>query len=368
MGAIAGSAAVSFTAARRSTSRRAARRSLAWCILMASLMACLGATGPLAHCQEDRVVVQSGTGPQQVSWSGRIVDYNGRELVLERPSGQLQRFRADQVVAIQTTWPDTYQVADERAAAGDWAAAAPVWRQTLDRETRPWARRLLAARLVRAYYESGQFDAAAELFAALVQEDPYPPFYADWPLPWGETPGVTSLQTKALDWITRPQPALQLVGAAWLIGSPERHRAQQVLAALVAKSEHPLVAALARCQLWRLAAAGGPAPGDRQQAEVIIRQLPEAVRAGPYFVLGQWCQQQNDRDGAMLAWLRVAILYPDRPRLASEALWRAAVLTQQSDAARAAALYAELAERFASTPLAAEARRRAEALSTAESR
>ncbi len=317
--------------------------------------------GALLQAQQDMVLVSNDQSRPPVRWSGHIVDFTGRELILERSPGRVQRLDPLEILEFHTAWPETYRRATERAAAGDWSAALASWRQALDQELRPWAKRLVVLRMVRAHYELGQFDAAGELFAALVEQDPYPPYFADWPIPWGENPRIAPLERKAMTWTQGRFAAVRLLGAAWLIGTDRHSHAQSVLAELT-NDAHLTVRTWAQCQLWRSTSIHTSSRVDRDQCEALIRELPESLQAGPYFVLGQLCQEESDPQGAMLAYLRVAIVHADRQRLASEALWRAAVELQKTNPQQAAVLYAEFAKKFSQTALAEEARRRAAAL------
>ena len=65
--------------------------------------------------------------------------------------------------------------------------------------------------------------------------------------------------------------------------------------------------------------------------------MPDSLRAGPYFLLGQGLARHNDPLGAALAFLRIPILHPNRQVLVPDALWRAGQCLeaggQQQDAA-----------------------------------
>ena len=91
--------------------------------------------------------------------------------------------------------------------------------------------------------------------------------------------------------------------------------------------------------------------------------MPAAVRAGPFFVLGQTLLRMREFDEAALALLRIPILFPGEHELSADALLAAArALQQQQQLEEAAGLYREVVARFADTPAKGEAERQLQQL------
>ena len=115
---------------------------------------------------------------------------------------------------------------------------------------------------------------------------------------------------------------------------------------------------MAQAQIWRaqVTVADASQLAGWQQA---IAQMPEAVRAGPYFLLGQAWARQGQSDKAALALLRVPLVYPENRALAARSLLEAGrCLADAGRRDEAAGLYREALEKYPETSAAADARTR----------
>jgi tetratricopeptide (TPR) repeat protein len=316
------------------------------------LLVFLSSAGDLGA--EDVVTVRN-VGSQQVHrLRGEVVDYTGKELTLRRQERE-ERIPAERVVDVETTWSEPQRQAQARTDQGALAEAVPLWRDALQQESRAWVRRLILARLARCYFELGQFDLAGDMFQALVQSDPQTPYLDAMPIVWGEIGCPPSLESRARRWTESALSPVQLMGAAWLVASSGASDAQMVLSRLT-RDPDPRVAWLATVQLWRTELRSRSASESISQWESSIERMPVSLRAGPYFVLGQAYQWNNDSRAAVLAYLRVPILYPEQRRLASHALWSAATILEKSDSESARMLLREIVERYPETTNAQQAR------------
>ena len=90
---------------------------------------------------EDAIYLVSPKNPHaRTKLVGRIVEYTGRELVLETGTGE-KRYAADQVIDVDSQWSPAQQAADERFAARDYAAALSKYEEALRGEKRRWVER-----------------------------------------------------------------------------------------------------------------------------------------------------------------------------------------------------------------------------------
>jgi TolA-binding protein len=90
-----------------------------------------------------------------------------------------------------------------------------------------------------------------------------------------------------------------------------------------------------------------------------LEKMPDALRGGPYYVLGAALSAKHQPARAALAYLRVPILYPADRALAGRALLdggRELEKIGQKD--EAASLYREVVDTHSQTPLATEAQQR----------
>ena len=123
-------------------------------------------------CAEDAVYLSSPANPQgRTKVTGRVLDYNGRELVLQTSGGE-KRYPAEQVAQVDSDYSPTQLAADERYSEFDFAAALPAYEQALRGEKRRWVQRKILARIIWCLRNLDQYRRAGELFLALVRDDP----------------------------------------------------------------------------------------------------------------------------------------------------------------------------------------------------
>jgi tetratricopeptide (TPR) repeat protein len=313
-----------------------------------------------AAAQDTVHVSRDRSSGGHVQWTGRVLDYTGIELRLKLSSGQEQRFPAGQVVRIETQYTPRQVEADARFARREFRSALDLYAEARATEPREWVRRQITARMVWCYCALGQLEPACREFLVLILSDPTTPYLACIPLAWAPSQASPTLERSAREWLAREElPAAVLLGASHLMSSRLRLEALDRLKRLCAGSgsDEP-VALLALAQTWRAAVA----TADQKQLLAwrdTIERMPEPLRAGPYYVLGQGWAQRQAWDRAALAWLRVPILYPEHRLLAAQALLDAARAMERLDRSeQAAGLYGELVNDYPETPSAAEARAR----------
>lgn len=263
----------------------------------------------------------------------------------------------------QSTRPSA--AADEAFSQARYQQALELYRQAINAETRLPYRRQLIARAVLCYQALDQEDMAGETFLLLVRDDPRTPFFGHIPLAWLPAVPRPPLERAARAWLARDDlPAAVLLGASHLLAGPDRALALDRLSRLAAASD-PQVALLAQAQIWRTQTATVDAAQLALWPQAIQR-MPEAARAGPYFVFGQALAQKNQWEQASLALLRVPILFPENRNLAARALLDAGrCLTEQGSPAEAAGVYREVLQKYGQTRSAAEAQMRLEELAQA---
>ena len=310
---------------------------------------------------QDTVYISSSTGSRgYTKLTGRIVDYTGRELVLETAGGQKRTYPAAKVVKIETPSSRQETDADALSARGEFASAVALYNQARSADSRSWVRRRMTARMVWCYRALGQMRRAGEEFLVLVRSDPDTPYFDCIPLAWVPSQPPQLLEQAAGAWLDRDDlPAAGLLGASHLMSTASRSKALGRLAQL-ATYDDPKIASLAVTQAWRAALA---TVDERQLASWprAIERMPEALRAGPYYVLGQALAQRQAWEEAALALLRVPILYGEHRTLAARALLDAGRSLEKLDRpANAARLYRELIQTHPSSAPAGEARSRLE--------
>ncbi len=294
--------------------------------------------------------------------SGTVLEYTGREIVVETSDGRQFKRPGNQVVAIDTEWPKEVAAGDGLFAQGDFSQARKLYAAAIDKEKRAWARRSILAKIIRCYREMNRVEAAGKLFLGLVGEDPDTPEFALIPLAWLPAEPPPSLAQAAQTWLNSSNsPASVLLGASYLLPTARRGAAIDQLE-LLAGDKDRRIAALAQAQSWR----GELATVREEQVARWQRnfaQFPEELRAGPYLVLGQALARLNKSEQAALTLLHVPILYPGERQLSAAALRAAAQLLERANQPAAATrLYQELTASYAGLRAADEAAQELERL------
>lgn len=252
----------------------------------------------------------------------------------------------------------TIREADKAFEQREYAVARGLYSQSRDvirsgneKDREEWKR--LTTQIVRCQTALGNMEQATEEYFLLCRLDPLTPLDGI-PLPW-----FVPLDAKQL------KPAREKTAEDWLDPMKSTLRgpsATLLAAAILSTSNHPAKNSKGKQHLRNLVNAFDTQPGDdkktredkaqRIQREVallagillwpaeripklrktsdllplqrILEQLPENQRAGPYFLYGRAARQVGQSEDAVIAWMRVPILYPENRPLAAEALREAA--------------------------------------------
>ncbi|MHB0957827.1 MAG: tetratricopeptide repeat protein [Pirellulaceae bacterium] len=295
---------------------------------------------------EDAVVILRGDGQGETRRTGEIVDYTGESLTLQVAGGRKEQIPAGRVLAFEMTKGPDHQTADQLYSEARYADAVVSYRRAVESERRTWVRRLILSRMTWCYRNMEQFDRAGDTFLLLLRADPSTPWYSAIPLAWKPHSPAADLVQHATRWMADSQvPAAALLGASWLLATPEREQALKTLNQLTS-SPDLRVAMLADAQRWRGEVVTASLPDvERWQAQV--RRLDPSLQAGPSFVVGQALARHDQHARAALALLRVPILHPDDRDLAAESLLAAAEqLDKTGDVLGARTVYRELIQRY----------------------
>jgi tetratricopeptide (TPR) repeat protein len=318
-----------------------------------SMVVCL----PPAVAQ-DRVTALDSR-QREIVRTGQILRYDGRELRIRLGSGSESRIPSRTVTDVQTTLQPAHDEANRHFAAGDFETASTWYRQAYRAEKRGWVRRQILAQVVWCRHNLGQYRSAATTFLLLIKDDPHTLHFAAIPLAWRPQQPDAAFERQAKQWLAQGQPsAARLIASSWLLSTSQQPAAIRTLRELT-RDKDPKVQRLALTQLWRTQLVTAKKDDVTNKWGKTIEQLPVELRGGPYFVLAQGLMRNGDSNSAILAFLRVPIQYSHLHRLASEALWEAAQLLEDSDDSNAARqLYQELITQYADTMAAREAHRR----------
>jgi tetratricopeptide (TPR) repeat protein len=264
--------------------------------------------------------------------TGTINDYSGAGLVITTSSGKQETIPAEKVIEIQTPATKDESSGDALKAAGKLDESIDAYRQAKRGESRRWVVRRIVAKLVNCYERNNQFDAAGDEFLALLAGDEETPYFSAIPLAWRTS---AMPPAKAADWLAASAPAAQLLGASWLLSGAERAKASSTLKTLSSDLD-PRIAHLASAQLWRISLVTA-STDEIARWEQQIERMPAELRAGPLLVLGDALTRTGRSDDALLAWLQVPLVDPQRETLSAEGYRSAAKALEKAGRAEDAA-------------------------------
>jgi len=313
---------------------------------------------------EDRVVLAPlKAGGARTTLRGEIIDYRGDGLRFRSSIGKEESYDSARIVDLVTTWPEAFRRGEASWRTGAWDEAITHYRAAAAEEQRGWAKRRMLARLVECLRDARRIAEAGEAFLALYRNDPQTPEFGVIPLDWTlDAAAASAVETRAREWLKQDavSPAI-LLGASWLLSRTERPAAMAALRRL--SSERDVrIAHLADAQLWRTRLASADrAELDKWQAQ--IQRMPDSLRAGPTFLLGQGLSRQGEASRAALELLRTPLLWNDHRELSAVALWEAGRVLETTPTPRdAEGLYREIVSNYPASSIAETARKKLEAV------
>lgn len=292
------------------------RRLSAFCII------CLYLHTVALAAENDYVVFRTENESIQ-RLEGEIVNIAGRDGMTFRPNGgREQKIALDQIIDFGTVKEIAQINAEQAMCDGDFRGAIDYYIEARRAEKRNWVMRQQTSMLVRAYSALGETERACREFFALAESDPETVYLACIPLPWHIELSQTSMYQRLGEmWLNRPEyPAAQLLSAGLSLATPNREKAIAALQGL-AKSDNTSISTLATAQLWRARLAEATLT-EAENWERQLETMPEELRSGPHFLLGEVFSRLDRPDDALTHWLHVPIDTPDMRPLAKRALDR----------------------------------------------
>ncbi|MDR2440321.1 MAG: hypothetical protein LBE12_13255 [Planctomycetaceae bacterium] len=235
------------------------------------------------------------------------------------------------------------------AALELYSAARELYaaRQNQKDKDNDWKR--LTVQIIRCCLVRGESERAVQEYFLLCRVEPFPPL--EWiPLPWfvptGTAMGMGLREKTAENWLDplqtqSPGLAATLLAAAILsvsLDPAKQSRGYQLLRNLEKKLEttkkaqdqesifQHQVALLAAALCWKQRIPTLKNPTALIPLRHILDQIPEEpYRAGPLFLFGRAARMVGDHETAVLAWMRIPILYSENTLLVVEALREAAL-------------------------------------------
>lgn len=302
-----------------------------------------------AEPAQDVVRIRGNNGERAIL-TGDIVDYTGDGLLLRPRAGPERTIPVEQVLAVETKRQAPFLEAQAAFTAGRADDALALLRDAMSAESRAWARREIAAEIVRCLQAIGNDPAACEVFLKLISEDPRTPYMDCIPLGWTPDQQSSAVESAAQAWLLDTRPAAQLLGASYLLlGSRGTEAAARLRNLSLGREGDSRIALLAVAQLWRTQIPTAP-PEEVERWEGTAEKLPLPYRSGPYYVIASAWARHGRADQAATFYLKVGLLCANPRPLVARCLWEAAEALPKTgweeDAAGVENLRRELKQRF----------------------
>ena len=258
---------------------------------------------------------------------GVIISWEPDKLVVVKPDANgPTTYPGDLVVGLTPTWKSAaYAQVHELHRKGRFQEVLQKGQAALANPDVPrWQQRALVTEMVDAAVSLRQYGVASKIFRVLAQDTPPNLLLAHIPIPWSDEllQVPPSLAQDALEWIKESNPAMQLLGASWLLGGEHRLAAIETLRQL-SKNSSELVAGYSKSQLWRTSPPDQILSQNLTEWNTIKESLPIPAQAGPSMLLGYRLEQAGELRLAIAEWIRIATLHQDRYDLFQQALQRA---------------------------------------------
>jgi len=273
---------------------------------------------------EDIVTIVSGRPGKETTRRlfGEITDIRGGKVHLLR-NGRTETIDEAKVIRFETQYLPPHIEGKRQFKAANYQGALTLLREAASAEDRNWVRRDILAQIVACRYNLGQADVACETFRIIYGADNSTRHLHAAPLAWRSERATPALHAKASQWLKEDDNgAAQLMAASWLLSGPNRQAAIEKLNALT-DNDDTRIAKLAQAQLWRTKLVTARET-DAAVWQASIDRLPENLRGGPYYLLGQLYSRLKKPERASLAFLRTPVLFPHQRPLCEQSLLAAA--------------------------------------------
>lgn len=300
-------------------------------------------------CAQDKIEIRPEHHVGQATLPCTILDFTQSEIKVKLlPSGTVKTYPSSQVVKVHAPQTEQYQQGLNQLQAGQFDKAINSFSEALNIENRTWVRREILALMIKTALRQGDDLKAALRFQMMVENEANSRYFELIPLDWSIKETLSPVRSSARGWLTDKDEVKQLIGASILLNTREYQAQAEATLRSLATSTQVNVQQLARAQLWRIRLkADDLSLLELQRWERNLNQIPEHLRAGPYFLLGTGYAMLERHDQAAASFLWIPLIYDSNPQLSAVAYLKAAdsllALGQSSHALR---LYQETVARY----------------------
>ena len=176
---------------------------------------------------------------------GVVVEWDPKKLGVVRPDGNgVTNYPGDGVIGIEPAWKsEEFAAVHALFAQQRFEEVLTQGQNALKLTNIPrWQQRLLVAEMVQSAVSLKKWAVAGRIFGFLIKDDPPNLLLSAIPLAWSDeaTTASTGVAEEAAGWIENEAPAMQLLGASWLLGGEQRSKGVEILQAL-SKSDSEVI-------------------------------------------------------------------------------------------------------------------------------
>lgn len=312
--------------------------------------------GQLAAAQKpDKVEFRNGSRHSRMTLYGTIEDYSDGKLTLRMLNrGTTKTILQHEVIDVQTPLVASHIKGLQAFRKKEFDSARRHLEAALKDETRKWVHQDIRALMVQVESRVGDHTAAMVHFAKLIQLDSKTRHLHLIPLIWHSRITTSREQNAARVLLTRTDLSIRLMGASVLLSDSKNSWSGESELQSLVSSGKPNLVHLARAQLWRIKLRE-EIPSETMLAAMTSRiaSMPDSLKAGPYYLLGQAYLRRHEYDKAAVAFLRLPLVHDTDHRLAGQsALEAAEALVAGGRLDESKTLFREVATRFSDTPAA----------------
>ena len=260
---------------------------------------------PASALAEDVVILKrDGRTTKRV---GKIVDWQGKRISIATGS-RTQTVNSDEVIELQTQWPEALIEARQTMLAKDFNLAIRQFITAMAKEQRSWVQTIILAEQIQALDAIENLALASEQFLKLYSLDPNSRFFNLIPLSWSIGENKPPSKAQCEKWLASKNPVALLLGASWQLQT--NSRAVDVMESLTSHQDKR-IAQLAVTQLWRMRQSSAT-PVDLERWNRQMVKIPVDLQAGPLIVLASVQKKLGAGEKAQINLLKLPILYPQK--------------------------------------------------------
>ena len=307
---------------------------------------------------QDTVVISANNSKGQISREGTIVDWKGSSLTISS-NGREREVDNERIIEVQTQWDKNYLAGKSSLAEHRFESAIAEFQLAVKAEKRPWAKRLIQARMLEALLATQNHVEAIRQFLIITREDPQTRFFHLIPLSWTQSSLQTASTVNVAKRLANSKDVIaQLIAASWMINDAldpkSRSRAKALLETL-ANDIEPRIAQLATMQLWRFELMSVDESTIRSW-EKRVSGFEATIRGGGRWLIAEAKNRLRKSDEAAIQFLSLPILHPEQHGLLPQCLYQAGTILQSNRPAESQIIFNELVTKYPKTPWAKQAR------------